>query len=327
MDYSIHGMLRVRSNVDIPVPGYFRVKKLDGKPDLLVWSHRKLNFQRDKSNEMLMGNYYFWGGGKKIFVDYDLMNAKLSVEDLFGKTKIECTNSLKRFCTEENWQKLIFAVLSIKMIQKGYTFMHAGGLTHHDGGILIAGMQDTGKTSTVLPLLDGKEFKLLGDDFVILDSGRAYAYPKEIRLSPRTLRGCLESSALKEKAMKNRFISMFMERFLKRDITRLVQIPREYIAEKCDVEKIFILSGYGKEHVERINSSEAFNVLSTLSMQMPNLLETYLDIYYHIFHVEVFRFLEEKNKIIEKTIKSAECFKVTAPRLEGYSLAIKKVLS
>ena len=325
MKYSIHGILKVRTNVTVPIPEYF-LDSFRGTPDLTILSRKKLNFRRPVDNRILKGNYYFWRDGDKLLIDYDFMNAKLSVEKLFGRTKVECTNSLRRFCTGESWQNLVFAILSVKLIQKGYTFIHCGGLSYKGEGVLIAGMQDTGKSSTVLSLLDGRDFKFLGDDFLILGGRRIYAYPKEVRVSPRTLRGRVGGQDLKEKILKNRLLTTFVERYLKKDITRFLKIPRKYIVEKCDIGKIFVIGGYGEEKAISVDADRALNAISTLSLQMPNLLETYLDMYYHLFDVPVFKLVREKEKMIRKAVETAECFVVTGPHLEGYSRAIKKVL-
>jgi len=328
MNYSIHGILKIETNVGVPIPDYFRVEKILA-PDLTILSKKRLDFEKPKDNKILKGNYYFWGNDHKLFVDYGFMNARLSIEDLFGYTKVECTTSLKRFCTQESWERLIFAILSIKLIQKGYTFVHAGCLSHHGEGILIVAMQDTGKTSTVLSLLDEKEFKFLGDDLVIVGgNSTAYTYPKEVRISPRTLGGKIAPSvgALRKKFFESRVFSTFMERFAKRDVTKLVKVPDRYTEDKCPIKKIFVLGGFGKEKAVKIDRSETLNAISTLSMQMPNLLETYLDMYYHLFDICIFELLEEKNRMIKKVAKTADCFKVTAPRLEGYSRAIREVI-
>lgn len=329
MNYSIHGILEVKTNASVPIPDYFRVEKILA-PDLTILSKKRLDFEKSKDNKILKGNYYFWSHNHKLFVDYGFMNAKLSIENLFGHTKVECTTSLERFCTKESWERLILAILSVKLIQKGYTFVHAGCLSHHGKGILIAAMQDTGKTSTVLSLLDGKEFKFLGDDFAIIGkNGTAYSYPKEVRLSPRTLRGKVISpqGALKRKFLGSRILSTFLERFTKKDITRLSRVPKRYVVDKCLVRKIFVLSGYGEERAVRMDKRKAFDAITTLSLQMPNLIETYLDMYYHLFHINVAGLLEEKNKIIKKAINTANCFEVTALNLEGYSRAIRKVMN
>jgi len=327
MNYSIHQILKVKANVGVPIPDYFQVEKSLRDPDLTVLSRKNLNFKRSTNNKILRGNYYFWREKNKLFVDYCFMNAKLSIENLSSRTKIECTHSLKRFCTEENWQKFIIAILSIKLIQKGYTFVHAGCLSYNREGILIAGMQDTGKTSTILSLVDGKEFKFLSDDLVIVgENNVAYAYPKEVRVSPRTLKGKIVPCTIREKFLKSRLLSTFIERFAKKDITRLVKVPDRYIVDKCHVKKIFVLGGYGKEKVIKMDKNEAFNIVSTLSLQTPNLLETYLDMYYHLFNTNIVGLLEKKNRIIKKNVMAANCFKVTAPDLESYSRTIKEAV-
>ena len=51
-------------------------------------------------------------------------------------------------------------------------------------------MRDTGKTSTVLSLVDGIDIKFMSDDLTVISkNGQAFSYPTRVGISPYTLTG------------------------------------------------------------------------------------------------------------------------------------------
>jgi hypothetical protein len=71
-------------------------------------------------------------------------------------------------------------LLEIKLLQKGYTLLHAGGVTKGDKGYALFGWPGAGKSSTIFGLSKEHGFEVLGDDMVILSNkGKLYAYPEK----------------------------------------------------------------------------------------------------------------------------------------------------
>lgn len=324
-NYNIHNLVRVKTDVNTHLPDQFEVKNLTSDPDIEI-KQKELDFKKAEDNEILRRNYHYWRESNKLLIDYGF-GAKLVMTKPVGKTKIKYTKALKRWATKERWETLLKAVLSIKLLEKGYTLVHSGGLSVEEKGLLITGMQNSGKTSTVLSLLDGDNFKFMGDDMIILSSkGKVYSYPMKVRISPKTLTGNAISyrETLKDKLLKNRVLSIFAERFLQEDIKNLQKIPNKLIVDDSPLSKIFLLCGYGKRETKKVPTERAVNAISTTTMGPLDLCENYLEIYYHLFDVNVVDLLTERQKIIEKALGNTDCFMVTATNLEGYSDAIRE---
>lgn len=71
---------------------------------------------------------------------------------------------------------------------KGYVLLHSACLSINGYGILLSAQPDTGKTTTVLKILQSTSCLFLSDDMTILDpSGKAHCFPKPPTISYHTL--------------------------------------------------------------------------------------------------------------------------------------------
>jgi hypothetical protein len=326
--YSIHNLLKIASNTKIPVPEYFRVQEQIKEPDIEILE-KSLSFVKPKENKLMRANYYFWREKKTLFIDCDVANAKLLIEDLFGKTRIKCTKTFKRFSTEESWGDFIRAVLWFKLTEHGSTFVHSGCLSYKGKeGVLILGLADTGKTSTILSLLSTGMFSYLSDDITILGDGVAYAYPEEVKISPYTLTGSMPvASSWKRRVLRSRLLSLFSERLLKMKITESYKIPDKFVVAKNPVGKVFILGGYDKRRKARkVERAAAARTLFLLSVEVSKLMHKYIDPYYYLFGIDTFNVLRRMKEIVENSLKSAECFELKTPDLKGYAETITKIM-
>lgn len=74
-------------------------------------------------------------------------------------------------------------VMYMKLLEENILFMHAGGVTKGDMGILLPAYGGTGKTTLSMALLN-QGHKLLGDDLLIVDieKGMVYPYPRPLHI-------------------------------------------------------------------------------------------------------------------------------------------------
>jgi hypothetical protein len=84
-------------------------------------------------------------------------------------------------------------VMYLKLLEEGILFMHAGGVTKGDMGILLPAYGGTGKTTLSMALLN-QGHKLLGDDLLLVDiaKGVVHPYPRPLHIftyNVRNLRG------------------------------------------------------------------------------------------------------------------------------------------
>lgn len=324
--YSIHGLFKIATNIDIPVPDYFEVKKPVKHPDMRVLQ-RTLEFRKPPGEMMMRTNYYFWKDGNDLFIDYGMRDTKIVLRDILGKPEIECTKNFRKFTTQESWDALVHAVIWMNLIRRGHTFTHAGSLSYRGEGVLIGAPADTGKTSTILSLLATKEFGFMSDDAALVGGGHVYAFPEKVKISPHTLTGNLPVKSLKRKVFKPRMLGLVSERLLKINLTDFYKIPDEFVVNKCPIRKVFVFAGYGsKKRIRKIDGKSAARILFVSSAEMSRFMHRYIELYYYMFAVDTFKFIEEMNRVVEDSFKNAQCYMVQAPKLEEYSQAVMETL-
>jgi hypothetical protein len=67
-------------------------------------------------------------------------------------------------------------IMYLKLLEEGILFMHAGGVTKGDMGILLPAYGGTGKTTLSMALLN-QGHKLLGDDLLLVDIAKGVVHP------------------------------------------------------------------------------------------------------------------------------------------------------
>jgi hypothetical protein len=74
---------------------------------------------------------------------------------------------------------IVTPLIAFQLFKKGFSLIHAAGITRGNEATLLTGFGGSGKTLNVLRAL-GRGFKLLGDDHVILDKGEVLSFPTAI---------------------------------------------------------------------------------------------------------------------------------------------------
>jgi len=331
--YSLHDILKIKTNTETPIPDYFKKEEIeeDFEPDIEI-SQQDLKFDRPEERKKRSGAFFYWTENKALFIDYELpfLNAKLVIDDLEGKTKIKFTKAFDKF---GKISQLIEAILSIKLVQKGYAIVHSGCLNYNQGdAILFTALRDTGKTSTILSLLDGKDFRFMSDDLTIMSkSGEVYSYPRKVNISPYTLSGSVISpnnnltTRIKRRLANSRFEILFGD-ILHIAMGDRKEVPRDLIEDKGLIKKIFVIGG-GKDEIRKIDNEEAARKILINTLELFNPFRVYsLNFYYHIFDFNIFDIFDKQRKIVEDAVKDVECFEITSNRVEKYPEMIKEVM-
>tara|TARA_R110002049_G_scaffold69711_3_gene180524 strand:+ start:5597 stop:6712 length:1116 start_codon:yes stop_codon:yes gene_type:complete len=77
----------------------------------------------------------------------------------------------------------LWAILSIKLMKKGFVFLHAGVFSNKEKTIVVTGTGGCGKTSTVINACRNQGFDFLSEDFGIVSrNGTSFYCPKTISL-------------------------------------------------------------------------------------------------------------------------------------------------
>jgi len=331
--YSIHDLVTVKTNMNnIKIPDYFLKEEVEGEPDIEIVQER-LDFNKPE-RAARSRNYFYWTEGPTLFMDYGVpfINAKLIIDDLVGKTKIKVTESLNRFGRVE--LPSFNSILDVKLIQKDFALLHSGCLNYKGQCFIITASRDTGKTSTVLSLLDGKDFKFMSDDLTIISKkGEAYSYPEKVGISPHTLTGTVippysGKNVIKGGLAKYHFLTLLFGRFLNLELVERKEVPYDLIEDKGTIKKIFILKGGSeKEEIEWIDNAEAVEKILSATLGLINPSKVFLlNFYAYVCDFDLYGLLFEKKKIVEEAIKDAECFEVRSNNVGKYSEMIKEAI-
>jgi len=162
--YDIHHIIRVQGNVEEIIPSIFEI-------------------QNNIYNKMDISFY--------VVKEKKRTKSKLFIDNLSGHTKIYYTSGIidNYFIwdhTLTHCLPLYFVVnnivMPLKLLQKGYSFVHAACVDYNGEGLLIVAPPNTGKTLTALSL-SKLGFGYLSDDLTIIKGNKAYCYPSRVTIN------------------------------------------------------------------------------------------------------------------------------------------------
>lgn len=154
--------------------GYFRTRKIES-PELTLKFVKKLPKEKIPifPNYGLNGKtFYYYIHGSPITLSYDFSSPlEIMVED--------------GVWIEDLMTDVIEALIFLKLLEKGYTFLHSSAISRKNEAILFCAFPHVGKTNIILSfLLDNpRDYTFLSDEYTIISNkGRAYPYPRTIKI-------------------------------------------------------------------------------------------------------------------------------------------------
>ena len=331
--YSLHNLVTLKTNINLNIPSYFKVDKIQN-PDI---AFIQTKFHTNSNNKIRTRNFYYWTEDKKLYIDYNLpfINATAVINDLNEKPKIQVTKDFSKY---SRIGIPIRAIIQLKLIQKGYSLIHAGCLNYDGESVLIVAPRDSGKTSTILSLLKNHEFdfvkdaavindkvKFMSDDLTIIsDKKTAYSYPEQIDVSTHTLTdGIVEP--YKSRIGRNYFLTLLLGRLFNTELTQKRNIPIDLIVDTGKISKVFVLTG-GKndEGIKEISKDEAVRKIFTATTDLINPTKEYiLNLYSYMCNFPIFDLIAKQYSIVENAIWNADCFEVCSNEVGKYGKMIK----
>jgi dolichol-phosphate mannosyltransferase len=96
---------------------------------------------------------------------------------------------LLRWSPHVLYTNVVEPILRWTFAERGYALVHAACVAVGGNALLVTARTDTGKTTTILRILDGQDHAFLSDDLVLVrPDGRVLSYPKPLTISSHTLR-------------------------------------------------------------------------------------------------------------------------------------------
>jgi glycosyltransferase involved in cell wall biosynthesis len=177
--YDIHGIISVEADARLPELEAFRVRELDGPPSIRVRigklpaspsQSRRDPFRRQIRYEEKLGNLGF------------------AADIAIGERVDVLATPLLRHSPHVLYTNLVEPILRWTFVARGYALAHGACVVQGDDAFMITARTDTGKTTTMLKLLDAKPYDFVADDLTIVcPDGSVLPYPKPLTISNHTL--------------------------------------------------------------------------------------------------------------------------------------------
>ena len=170
--YSIHGIIDVCSDVALPELAKFRTEPHAKRPDVTV----------------RIGDPVPPVDGHSVFYSESLRNLGFAVRIAKAEATDIVASSLVGWSPHVLYTNVVEPVLRWGFVERGYALVHAACVEIDDLAYFVTAKTDTGKTTTILRLLERGEYSFLSDDLSLIDSsGRVLTYPKPMTVSRHTL--------------------------------------------------------------------------------------------------------------------------------------------
>jgi glycosyltransferase involved in cell wall biosynthesis len=178
--YSVHGIASVESPVALPELERFRVDELDHAPTIRV---RVARLSRH-SSRLVHGLLYMTRHHR---YDEGLGVLGFGVDIFIGRTTTLVVSPLVARSPHVLYTNVVEPTLRWTLVKKGYALAHGACIAFGNDAYLITARTDTGKTTTILRMLDNYRCSFLSDDLTIVSpDGTVLTYPKPLTISRHT---------------------------------------------------------------------------------------------------------------------------------------------
>jgi len=251
--YNFHGIFKIACSGDVDYfSKYFKVDKIDKKDlDIII---QMGDFDFDKTGCKRLGKY--WGKDKILYLEYKIHGVykqKILISDLFGQARLRFVRRTHKIFSVAHFMELM---MTIKLLQKGYTFVHSAAVAKGNKSYLITAWSEMGKSSTIFGLSKIHEFGLMGDDSVILSKdGIIYSYPLPagVFFHSENVKNLKFSPAQKIKLMIKYLVAKLPPLYLYINPNLQIELSNiGRIVDKAKLEKTYFLAwGSGRKELSK----------------------------------------------------------------------------
>ena len=185
--YDINNEVFVASDVALPELARFRVQRLTSEPTVRVRiPERGAPWAAPDSERAAPA------GGRRVQYHDGLGRMGFGMEIMYGQTgetiQVLASPLLAR-SPHVLYTNVLEPVLRWTFVEKGYALVHGACVAVDDRAYLITARTDTGKTTTILRLLDNyRGISFLSDDLTLVQpDGTVLSYPKPLTISLHTM--------------------------------------------------------------------------------------------------------------------------------------------
>ncbi len=176
--YDIHGIIGVESEGKLPELEPFRVATLGRAPDVRVRIGPLPSVPPTPSDRFARHLRYTESTGNLGFA------ADIAIGD-----HIEVLAApLLRLSPHVLYTNLVEPILRWEFAKRGFALAHGACVVRGNDAFMVTARTDTGKTTTMLKLLDAEPYAFIADDLTIVSpNGNVLPYPKPLTISNHTL--------------------------------------------------------------------------------------------------------------------------------------------
>ncbi len=181
-NYDIHGIVSVVSDVRLPELERFRIAETPAQPTISV-RIGPVGMGQNRRN----GHN---GGAAHRHLRYEegLGSFGFGMEIDLGETVEVVASPLLRHSPHVLYTNVVEPILRWTFVERGYALVHGACIAFGDGAFLVTAKTDTGKTTTVLRVLDRYPYSFVSDDLTLITAeGRILMYPKPLTVSRHTV--------------------------------------------------------------------------------------------------------------------------------------------
>jgi len=239
--YNIHDIVAVESDRALPELEKFLARSVRGLPTISV---RVANLRHVPLGESLDLT------GEEPVVSYrERTGFGMSLTLGINATDVVVTPFVAR-SPHVMYTNVVEPILRWRLVENGYALVHAACFADGDDAYLITALTDTGKTTTMLKVLDGSELRFVSDDLIVLAAdGAVRTFPKPLTISAHTVHA-LHNTTLNK---RERIALIPQSRIHSREGRRLAFLLTKYKLPVASINAIIQrLIPPPKYHVERL---------------------------------------------------------------------------
>jgi hypothetical protein len=259
-NYRINDLLSIATDTNVPVPEYYEVPQLEEHPDVRFVVGDLDGWDAEAAPRRI-GSRYRWDPDGTLYLEWNLpLDLRASITGLGDADSQTVVKMTEQYEKRGDIGSLFTSVLAVELLARDATLVHGGCGSRPDGGALITGWDDMGKTSTCLSVHDRGGFSFMGDDAVLLTAdGQAHAWDYAVGISPYTSMGNIPMSRKKRlRIVAKRLakgvpgLGVLHSAREKVDVTGIIGDRRT----TCPLETVYFLEG-GEAGPREISATEA----------------------------------------------------------------------
>lgn len=179
-EYNLHGLLKISTNIEEIKRSlaYFACRDIReqkfGQVDILVEQKNKLEV--DKTTFIRVGDFYYNAKIDELYFEQPFFYpvqllvkgvASNDIAILVSKGFLKLPTILRG---QINFTYLFKEIMLLKLIEKGYLFLHGAGVDIEGRGVVFTGFPNTGKTYLSFGLIKEGYARLLSDEYTLINA-------------------------------------------------------------------------------------------------------------------------------------------------------------